>query len=781
MLLDTGAARMIARSGVDTAADTTAAIAMNPKAFKVLSSTIYADKIGSMVRELYCNAVDSHIASGNPERPGVIHLPSVIEPWFSVQDFGVGMDDSTVRNVYMGYFTSTKDGANDQIGAFGLGSKTPYAYTDAFTVRAVKDGMVRFYIMFLSERGVPTISLVDESTTDEGNGVTVTVPVVDNNDFSNFRTAVEQQLRFMRPRPVIENGSVTYPDYYDPLNKIVGDGYSIGIGHGNLFVVQGGVGYPIDRYQVYRVLNGQPFNRSALAHLYNTGAIIEVPIGDIEVTASRESVEYTKRTCQNIIKAAEKAAAAVKGVFFKELDAIDNPWDFYTKVYNVVSHDFIFDYDLVSEKGAKLRDKVFSIGKNQYGRHFMRLDFETLFPKISITDANGGIVTHNPFRIGKVTRRYSRSLGDRAQYSSDSVNNIQPNGVDRTRALFFFMPAENVKAMPRRLTHLAYGMDPNISNAVNQGNVFYFEATSRPSPVTFAEFVAGIGKLGIKPEQCYNLADVVLPKAAKSTNVGAPNKKYKKAVGYKLVTDLLHKVDSIRQSGWNRLEADGLDGVAGPIFVLTSPDAEWNVPSKVLDPIIHKYGSFISKQENLNIILVKEKDYADLLEDERFKAFDGFVGYVRDTLRNMPEYKEFLQYKVLANTLAPLMQQHMVNYCYSDSIDGGGALVINDDIKWLHNLYIEYGKLAAKDYYSGFDEVVNDDVPVVDSDVAERVAKITAKYESFLMFVGRFNREMMGAYWDSFNRDMYRKAAQALHDVAGLDVESDSVVLDKAA
>lgn len=780
MLLDTGATRLIARSGVDTSADTTAAIAMNPKAFKVLSSTIYADKIGSMVRELYCNAVDSHIAAGTPDRAGVIHLPSVIEPWFSVQDFGVGMDDATVRNVYMGYFTSTKDGANDQIGAFGLGSKTPYAYTDAFTVRAVKDGIVRFYNMFLSERGVPTISLIDESPTDEGNGVTVTVPVVDNNDFNNFRIAVEQQLRFMRTRPVVENGSVTYPDYYDPLNKIVGDGYTVGIGYGELFVVQGGVGYPIDRYQVYRVLNGQTFNSSVLGHLYNAGAIIEVPIGDIEVTASRESVEYTKRTCQNIIKAAESAASGVAAVFYGELALINNSWDFFNKIESAWTHDFIYNFERVDELRKNLPDTAFHITKSQYGKPFMRLELGEIFPKTTVTDANGAVITYSPFRIGKVTRRYSRSLGDRAQYSSDSVNYLQPHGIQRHAAYFFFVPAGGVKSFPRKLNYLAYDTDPNISLAVNSGRVFYFEATEQPTPVTFAEFVAGMAALGIKPEQCYNLADVVLPKAAKTAST-APKKKYKKVVGYKLNTDSLHRTDSIRQSGWGRLEADGLDGVDGPIFVLKSPDVEWSVPTNELDPVIYMLGPFIRSNKE-NVILVKEKDYNELLEDERFKPFTDLKGHIRDKIKQSPEYQNYVEYRSLAVTLHPILGTNLHgDYSHTDSVDGDNHLKIHDDIYWLHALYGRYGELAKMGFGNEYSEAFTEDDIQVDHDVAERVKSVVSKYGDYLLFVGKFNRDLCVSYWNAGSRDILRKAAQALHDVAQGKDDGVSVVLDKAA
>ena len=39
------------------------------KAFNILSSGLYANKIRAIVRELSCNAVDSHVAAGKQDTP----------------------------------------------------------------------------------------------------------------------------------------------------------------------------------------------------------------------------------------------------------------------------------------------------------------------------------------------------------------------------------------------------------------------------------------------------------------------------------------------------------------------------------------------------------------------------------------------------------------------------------------------------------------------------------------------------------------------------------------
>jgi len=57
------------------------------KAFNILSSGLYANKIKAIIRELSCNAIDSHTAAGTTQ-PFEVHLPTTLEPWFSIRDFG---------------------------------------------------------------------------------------------------------------------------------------------------------------------------------------------------------------------------------------------------------------------------------------------------------------------------------------------------------------------------------------------------------------------------------------------------------------------------------------------------------------------------------------------------------------------------------------------------------------------------------------------------------------------------------------------------------------------
>jgi hypothetical protein len=149
-----------------------ASIAMNEVTFDLMMSGIYENKVLAPSRELICNARDSHVEAGKTDLPILIHAPTLLEPYFSVTDRGLGMSKETVTKLYMCLGESTKRNNNQAIGAFGIGSKAPFALTDAFQVTSVFNGVKTTYHIY-KNRGLPDISVMFESETSEGNGTEV--------------------------------------------------------------------------------------------------------------------------------------------------------------------------------------------------------------------------------------------------------------------------------------------------------------------------------------------------------------------------------------------------------------------------------------------------------------------------------------------------------------------------------------------------------------------------------------------------------------------------------
>ena len=247
------------------------------KAFQILSS-LYSDKPLAIVRELGCNAMDSHIASGQPNLPFAIHIPNALEPWLTIQDFGTGISHEDIYNIYSVYFASTKTNTNTQVGMLGLGSKSPFCYTDNFTITSVHNQVKRIYNAYFNQQGMPTISLASQENTKDANGVAIQIPIK-NNDIGNFNHSVFKAFRFFDTKPTISGGTIDWTDVPD-FEGTFWKSYSK---LNTSYAVMGGVTYPIDIYKV----DSEHYDIARKA-----GLVIHFNIGELDVTPSRESLMY---------------------------------------------------------------------------------------------------------------------------------------------------------------------------------------------------------------------------------------------------------------------------------------------------------------------------------------------------------------------------------------------------------------------------------------------------------------------------------------------------------
>jgi hypothetical protein len=295
-------------------------IKASAKAFSILSSGLYANKIRAIVRELSCNAVDSHVAAGKQDTPFDVHLPNQLEPHFSIRDYGTGLSHKQVTQIYTTYFESTKTASNEFIGALGLGSKSPFSYTDNFTVTAIKDGRKGIYSAFINGEGVPSIVLMMEEETSDPSGVEVKFSVNDSYDYSKFRDEARHVYTYFKLRPVIAGSAgFEFRDVaYDSKDIIPGvHSYS---GGNRSMAIMGNIAYPIE------VPNSEK-NLGELAKLLSCGLEIHFAIGEVDFQASREGLSYIPQTIESIKRKLEEVNKALTVVLAKEAAAIDNMWE----------------------------------------------------------------------------------------------------------------------------------------------------------------------------------------------------------------------------------------------------------------------------------------------------------------------------------------------------------------------------------------------------------------------------------------------------------------------
>ena len=140
-------------------------IDFNGKAFKVLINSIYADKIQSIVRKIWSNCLDGHTMAGKEHVPFEVKLPTIQDPVFQARDFGIGLSPEDIENVYKTLFRSTKEESDFTVGRYGLGSKTPFAYTDTFQVTSIFDGVKTYYSAVIASDGIPDMHTMGQEET----------------------------------------------------------------------------------------------------------------------------------------------------------------------------------------------------------------------------------------------------------------------------------------------------------------------------------------------------------------------------------------------------------------------------------------------------------------------------------------------------------------------------------------------------------------------------------------------------------------------------------------
>lgn len=287
-------------------------INVSPVAFDILSKKLYEDPIKAIVRELLSNALDSQIKNGNPEHEIVIHSPTITDPYFEVRDFGTGMSEEKIMNLYTSFFASDKSTSNDFTGCFGLGSKTPFAYTDIFTVTSwSKSDNSQFNskettYLCMKKDGLPSIVKANEQEV-LGNITGFSVKFsVKPDDCSLFRDKIIDYLYYMPEYNINSNitidtikNKLTYEHKSGNCTYKLYEGFTY---HNTILVKQGLNYFSVERY-ISTFYHSYPSTRTfetlwrMIAH--NT-LIIEVPIGTFDVIPSRELLHISEEVKERI-------------------------------------------------------------------------------------------------------------------------------------------------------------------------------------------------------------------------------------------------------------------------------------------------------------------------------------------------------------------------------------------------------------------------------------------------------------------------------------------------
>ena len=290
----------------------------------IVRDQIYSDKILAVIREYSCNAYDANVMNGKSNVPIVVTLPSKLNPEFKVRDFGGGLSEQEIEDIFISYGESTKRDNNAAIGCLGIGSKSGFAYGDNFIVTSYNNGMKTVYDCILDKSNVGNcIELLSEPMrVDDKEGIEITINVK-KDDIEGFRKKAINFFKYWTVKPELIGFANETLAVNETAVLFSGTNWTIyadaeNSGYYNRsrssLALMGNIAYPInwDTVRLPKTTNGE--KEAMLEYLKNCNLIIRFAIGDIQFAPSREALQYTDYTNNGIATAVNVIMTEIEDV-----------------------------------------------------------------------------------------------------------------------------------------------------------------------------------------------------------------------------------------------------------------------------------------------------------------------------------------------------------------------------------------------------------------------------------------------------------------------------------
>ena len=244
---------------------------------------------------------------------------------------------------------------------------------DGFDITACKDGQMRQYSCFKNEHGMPSIAMLGHTTTLEGNGVTVKMPVKQN-DIRSFVEKAANVFKWFDVMPTITGMNNFKIDKLLPSHtgtnwKLLDSTHR----SQRAIALMGKVAYPIDAKSLTNLTDRHKL-------LLSSPMVLEFPLGDLEVAVSREALGYDTRTQANIIKHISNTLVELSAVVESSIASATTEWQA-KRIYNeLFSTNGVFNYEMKQVlNSANLKWKNIPIAGG-----VVSLDTSILWPKGSV-------------------------------------------------------------------------------------------------------------------------------------------------------------------------------------------------------------------------------------------------------------------------------------------------------------------------------------------------------------------------------------------------------------
>ena len=339
--------------------------------FSVLRNQMYSDKVLAVIREYSTNAYDAHIDAGIKHVPIRVTLPSNIFPEFKVRDYGLGLSEEDIGKVYAFYGRSTKRDSNETVGQLGFGSKSAFAYGDNFVITSYHGGLKTVYNAVIDTTQIGKISKLyqEPMKSDDRTGVEITVPIK-SSDYNSFEVKARSFYAYWDVLPDIPGfDSASFSKIRDVILE-KGD-WKIMANHrsssSRLNAVMGNVTYPINVTILREKFNNKNVELiERFLNQNNNALLIRFDIGDLEVSSSRENLQYSDHTYSSLIAKLNNVVDHIKSAILEEFNKCENLWQamaLYDEFFNAYGSKF---YGLQSS--LKIEWRNIPITGNRFGQ-----------------------------------------------------------------------------------------------------------------------------------------------------------------------------------------------------------------------------------------------------------------------------------------------------------------------------------------------------------------------------------------------------------------------------
>lgn len=389
---------------------------------------MYSDPILAAARETISNALDATMKMPADQRVPVDVSVGSFDTTFTVRDYGIGMTLEDVKSNFLRYGSSTKSQELDAVGSYGLGSKSPLAYTSEFTVTTTRDGVSTAFKMSNTSAGFKYDILYNRET-GRDSGTVVAIPMRPE-DAHRFLDISQKYQKYAFDLPIVVNSEEAKATDFIELGSIVLDEDSGTMGR--VWMDPQGPSYASRYHQQLPDLSTRDFSFVLSGYVYGlpssnrfgrrgaANVIVELKPALVDFTSSRDDIAETKRSEALVEKVSESITSdkfwveATERIFESDLVS-------FTKKFNWLRNA---DEELIAELENPFAHKLYKMMHDEPQDSFtFTYDWtrSTVNPRLEFPYNR---YSSNPLRVADVVSDFAK--WSQASQLIDSFNSYLP-------------------------------------------------------------------------------------------------------------------------------------------------------------------------------------------------------------------------------------------------------------------------------------------------------------------------------------------------------------------